>query len=318
MFRLNNIPNLGNILTLPVDKINVILILLILTILGFAVAVLFWTLVFKIPTRTELAHINRISNISKNIEYSILNVEELPREEAEKRKRTDIELARLRINLLPEEIKPKIILNIIIGVGIFMAGIIIGIVIMKQVNKPIGLIVCLASIVASIYKAFSFQILKFRRTRALNRDLITDLYKYVTVYQYVPKTTNRFNFIKKYLPQSNSLKVDFSMLLSDMNTLGELDALDEFARRINIKEFYQFSIILKSMVSGFISEESFSVQITTLAQKLEEIIKEREAMRNAKQLMVLLLSIVLGFATAGLLSALDKVVFIEQMNAVLK
>lgn len=316
MFRLENIPDLARAILLPAD--DVVTALLVFSLLIFAWLIFFLMSIISIgvPSRQELYLINKLSDISNRLEYKALNVKEKSIETEKKREmyeKDTILYNRLRLDITPDEYTGITVFNIVIGLIMMVVLMVITIVINNIIPNPLLLVfLMVASLGAGLTRMFKLQILIFRKYNQLNEDILDDLYMFLSVYQY-SDISNFYHFIRDYQPTSNSLKVDLSMLLSDLNGgIPIPDALDSMTKRINIQEVHQFGTIVKSNLTGQIGKDEYRMNIKELTRTLGEKLQQKADKKFGKQILSFAIVMMIGFSAAAMLGIIDKVLEIEK------
>lgn len=150
-------------------------------------------------------------------------------------------------------------------------------------------------------------VVKYRK-KWIETDMVEDLYNFLSEYRYSDPTINVFNYIQSIIPNSNSMIVDFKMLISDLNTFSEAVALDALAKRVPNDLILRFVSILKLTLTGGISNDQFKISVDSLAGVAKEkVIATQDKERNTNFLVVLT-CIVLVLAAVCLIFLIEPIV----------
>lgn len=84
-----------------------------------------------------------------------------------------------------------------------------------------------------VLTAINYKEVLMKKERELKKEILMELPRFVSSYIYTPKEYSLEMFLKSYLQNAGALKVDLTILLSDIQTYGYKQALNLFSQRVD-------------------------------------------------------------------------------------
>lgn len=184
------------------------------------------------------------------------------------------------------------VLSIILG--FFIGAMFNSIPMMSYMIKGIGFI-------SAILLYFDPKLELNKQLREKNERIILEMPRFIRTYRYSPETKGLHEIIKDYLKTAKSgLFYDLTLLLADIEMVGEEAALKNFADRVNIAEVNEFVTVLLTSLSStkkeadmnlFFIESKFQESINTIIDK--ELKKRPEILDTINEILLQALAILI-------------------------
>lgn len=203
---------------------------------------------------------------SKKLSTKDIEKEEVRRE---RKKQTELRLLRLRWNMNPEELAQASLNDTMLG---FMVGIPLAVVGLMLFDGMLGVLFALMGVIYIFYMAIRVQRKFSSDWRQLNKDIVKDISRMVSLYKYSDTTKGFYGLVLDYMPTANSLKKDLEFYLSDLNTFGQEEALDKLGERIQVQEMFKLITYIKSSATA--TKAQFESNLAILDSELTDVIKE--------------------------------------------
>ena len=315
--RFKDYPNLQNLITIPIDNYSVIFLVLVFVILLFiAISIVLWDR-FKIPNSQALTILGSLGkDVKTSIEYRINNAEikaNKSKKKVESDEQLEIQLLRTRINMTASEYKEYQTMMMFTALGVMAIGLVCSMMLSVASSPVFALLLFVAAIVTAVIIAYKGVFKHIHKLKQLKFDIIYDLYYFLSTYKYADQKQTFFNFVREHTDKSNSLKVDFKMLISDMNSYTNAIALDNFKDRADMLEISRLVSLIKSTESGTISPEQFKISVQALSDELREIVLQREAAANSKRMVVMILILLLAFTSLVIVMMLPEIIEVIEL-----
>lgn len=217
---------------------------------------------------------NQYKNIVRRIakkKTKKLSTKDIEKEEIrrERKKQNELRLLRLRWNMNPDEMSQTSMNDAMLG---FMIGIPLALVGILLFDGVLGTVFPVVGVVYILHMAIRIQ-RKFRKDwTQLNKDIIKDVSRMVSLYKYSDTTKGFYGLVLDYMPTANSLKKDLEFYLSDLNTFGQEEALDKLGERVQVQEMFKLITYIKSSATA--TKAQFEANLAILDGELTDIIKE--------------------------------------------
>lgn len=203
---------------------------------------------------------------SKKLSTKDIEKEEVRRE---RKKQTELRLLRLRWNMNPEELAQASLNDTMLG---FMVGIPLAVVGLTLFDGMLGVLFALMGVIYIFYMAIRVQRKFSSDWRQLNKDIVKDISRMVSLYKYSDTTKGFYGLVLDYMPTANSLKKDLEFYLSDLNTFGQEEALDKLGERVQVQEMFKLITYIKSSATA--TKAQFESNLAILDSELTDVIKE--------------------------------------------
>ena len=221
-----------------------------------------------IPGRQASAMIGRLGDTSNEVWQKVKNLFANKKyvDIQDEEEKFDIKCKRLRLPFNYQEYKSSIstgLKMVLLSIPIIFLGLVIEI---KALAITGGLVFVLG-ILTSMYKP----IIVSSKSKQLNISIEKDILQLLYLYKYSDKQKSFHKTIEDFLPDSNSLRVDMNMLLSDINSVGEEEALSRWASRSGMRDISEFVNIIKSSKIGNLEVLIVNLSILERSVKLKKI-----------------------------------------------
>lgn len=184
--------------------------------------------------------------VSKSKEKQIKN---LSSSQEKKQKEIDffnLTAKRMGMDIDYAENQRRIGSTIPMAVMLFSLGVIIMLMMMSLEKTLLGLLIFILCSIGSVLIPFKYNIQMRRNLKPYKNDVYKDLSRLIELFIYTDAKRGFEGTVEDFLPDSNALKVDLQMYLSDVTTYERNDALDKLNDRMNNKQFTTFCSHIKS------------------------------------------------------------------------
>lgn len=203
---------------------------------------------------------------SKKLSTKDIEKEEIRRE---RKKQNELKLLRLRWNMNPDEMAQASMNDTMLG---FMVGIPLALVGILLFDGFLGIVFPIFGVGYIFYMATRIQRKFSKDWSQLNKDIVKDISRMVSLYKFSDTTKGFYGLVLDYMPTANSLKKDLEFYLSDLNTFGQEEALDKLGERVQVQEMFKLITYIKSSATA--TKAQFEANLAILDGELTDIIKE--------------------------------------------
>lgn len=226
-----------------------------------------------------------------------LSTKDIEKEEMrrERKKQTELRLLRLRWNMNPDEMAQTSLNDTMLG---FMVGIPLAVVGLLLFDGMLGVLFALMGVIYVFYMATRIQRKFSSDWRQLNKDIVKDISRMVSLYKYSDTTKGFYGLVLDYMPTANSLKKDLEFYLSDLNTFGQEEALDKLGERVQVQEMFKLITYIKSSATA--TKAQFEANLAILDSELTDIIKElnrRESNARFRKIIMTIIPLLAAVVT---------------------
>lgn len=226
-----------------------------------------------------------------------LSTKDIEKEEMrrERKKQTELRLLRLRWNMNPDEMVQTSLNDTMLG---FMVGIPLAVVGLLLFDGMLGVLFALMGVIYVFYMATRIQRKFSSDWRQLNKDIVKDISRMVSLYKYSDTTKGFYGLVLDYMPTANSLKKDLEFYLSDLNTFGQEEALDKLGERVQVQEMFKLITYIKSSATA--TKAQFEANLAILDSELTDIIKElnrRESNARFRKIIMTIIPLLAAVVT---------------------
>lgn len=281
-------------------------ILCICALLCVGITILLKSNVFKVGTQYKyvMKTVTKSRKQKKKLDTKSIEKEEIKRN---KKQELEVDLLRLRWNMNYEELQNKLKYNImkglLVGVTLFMVGILV-------FKGRLSYVFILAGLYSVIHGILGLNSKLSKDKKQLNKDIVKDLARMVSLYKYSDTTRGFYGLVQDYMGTANSLRKDLEFYVSDLNSYGEEEALDRLGDRVKLTEMFKLITYIKSSATA--TKAVFETNLQILDRELTEELKEiqrRES--NSKFLTTMLMVIPLVFFTGCIIMSSQVVMILQ-------